>query len=369
MKNAVKIAFVIIGSLVGAGFASGKEIFSFFFIYGKIGVLGMFIACAIISFVIFKVFEICNENEIDNYEQFCNVLKNSNNNRLFYVFKNDNNSKLKLYKNDKYNFSNVLNSIVNIFLLITFFVMIAGFSSFLKQEFNINKIIGSLIIIIMCYFIFLRNINGLIKISNYLIPILIVFIICISVKNLNFVENYNNIFGLETAAAGALWRKSIFHGMVRSVLYACYNCVVLIPVLIPLRTKLKNSKIVFFTSVITGGLLLVLSFSIYNILLQGNSEIYALDMPIIGVVKSFGKFYKIMYVFIIIISILTSAISAGFGFLNNCSKNEKDFKRNLVLISVLAIVLSQVGFSTLVELLYPVLGVFGSFEILIVIFQ
>ena len=35
MKNIVKIVFVIIATLVGAGFASGKEIFSFFFSYGK----------------------------------------------------------------------------------------------------------------------------------------------------------------------------------------------------------------------------------------------------------------------------------------------------------------------------------------------
>ena len=36
MKNIIKIVFVIIGTLVGAGFASGKEIYSFFFIYGKL---------------------------------------------------------------------------------------------------------------------------------------------------------------------------------------------------------------------------------------------------------------------------------------------------------------------------------------------
>lgn len=33
MKNVLKIVLVIIGTMVGAGFASGKEIYSFFFVY------------------------------------------------------------------------------------------------------------------------------------------------------------------------------------------------------------------------------------------------------------------------------------------------------------------------------------------------
>lgn len=172
-KNIVKVALVIIGTLVGAGFASGKEIYSFFFVYGKTGILGMILSSAIIGYVIYKVFKICNENKIDTYHDFCELIGNSAGNK-----------KLTL----------ILNNIVNIFLVITFFVMIAGFSSFLKQEFNVNRIIGSMLIIIVCYFIFLNNINGLIKISNYLIPILIVFIVCISLKNTGVLENFDRIF-------------------------------------------------------------------------------------------------------------------------------------------------------------------------------
>lgn len=33
--------FVIIGIIIGAGFASGKEIYTFFFIYGPKGIIGL----------------------------------------------------------------------------------------------------------------------------------------------------------------------------------------------------------------------------------------------------------------------------------------------------------------------------------------
>ena len=111
--------------------------------------------------------------------------------------------------------------------------------------------------------------------------------------------------------------------------------------------------------------LLVLSFAIYNLLLQGNLEIYALEMPIIGVVKKYNNFYKVAYIAIIGISILTSAVSAGCGFLNNCSHNKKQFKSNLITMSIAAVVVSQIKFSTFVNLLYPVLGLIGMLEIVL----
>ena len=41
MKNISKITFVLIGAIIGAGFASGKEIYIFFFSHGIKGIIGM----------------------------------------------------------------------------------------------------------------------------------------------------------------------------------------------------------------------------------------------------------------------------------------------------------------------------------------
>ena len=60
MKDILKIVFVIIGTLIGAGFASGQEIYLFFFSYGIKGLIGIFISSIIIGFVIYKTFNIIN---------------------------------------------------------------------------------------------------------------------------------------------------------------------------------------------------------------------------------------------------------------------------------------------------------------------
>ena len=64
MKKILKIVFVIIGTLIGAGFASGQEIYSFFYVYGKKGIIGLILSALIMSIVIYKVLKIIKEKGI-----------------------------------------------------------------------------------------------------------------------------------------------------------------------------------------------------------------------------------------------------------------------------------------------------------------
>ena len=329
----------------------GKRFILSFLYINIIGIIGMIASSLIIGMTIYKVLKITQSNNINTYQDFCNLIGNK--------------KRINSFGN---NIAVILNNVVNIFLLITYFVMIAGFSSFMKQEFNLNGFIASAIIIVICYFIFLRNVSGLIKISNYLIPILITFIFYISLKNLDFINNYNNIFNTQTneATAAITANSNAIQALIKSVLYASYNCIILIPVLITLNSQIKSKNNIFLISITSAIILTLLSFAIYNILLQGNVEQFNLEMPIIGIVKKYGLIYKNAYLLIIGISIFTTAVSNGCGFLNNCSKDEKSFKRNLILMSISAIFLSQIPFSTLVNLLYPVLGIVGIIEIIVI---
>ena len=70
MKNVLKISFVIIGTMIGAGFASGQEINLFFNCYGNIGILGMILSCLLTGFIIYQVFQILQKRNIHNYSEF-----------------------------------------------------------------------------------------------------------------------------------------------------------------------------------------------------------------------------------------------------------------------------------------------------------
>ena len=151
----LKVVFVIIGTLIGAGFASGQEVNTFFFSFGIKGLIGIILSSFIIGIVIYKTFKIIYKNNINNYKEFLNCL----------------------LKNEKIN--NITNSIINIFILVSFYVMIAGFGAYLQQELNLNSIIGSSILAILCLILFKTNVNGLVKVNEVLIPILIIIVILI----------------------------------------------------------------------------------------------------------------------------------------------------------------------------------------------
>lgn len=151
----LKVVFVIIGTLIGAGFASGQEIYVFFFSFGIKGLIGIIVSSCMIGIIIYKTLKIVLKNNISNYKELLN----------------------KLIKNQKV--KELTNLIVNIFILISFYVMIAGFGAYLKQEFNINSIIGSGILALLCLILFKTNIKGFVKVNEILIPILIFIIVII----------------------------------------------------------------------------------------------------------------------------------------------------------------------------------------------
>lgn len=150
-----KVVFVIIGTVIGAGFASGQEIYSFFFSFGTKGLIGILISSLIIGITIYKTFKILHKNNIDYYGDFLNIFN----------------------KNKKIN--NITSTIINIFILVSFYIMIAGFGAYLQQELQLNSIIGSSILAILCLILFKTNVNGLIKVNEILIPILIIIVIFI----------------------------------------------------------------------------------------------------------------------------------------------------------------------------------------------
>lgn len=125
MKNGLKIVFVIIGTLIGAGFASGQEMYIFFFSYGMKGVLGILISSSLMGVIIDKTFQIIKKENIKDYKQFLDI--------VFPTKKKEQ----KKYLNFKY----MVNVTINLFILITFFIMIAGFGAYLEQELGLNGLI------------------------------------------------------------------------------------------------------------------------------------------------------------------------------------------------------------------------------------
>ena len=333
MKNVLKVVFVIIGTLIGAGFASGQEVYLFFFSYGMKGLIGILISSIIIGVVIYSTFNILNKYKINTYKDFLNILITKN-------------TKLKI----------IANFIINIFILITFFIMIAGFGAYFEQEIGINRLVGSLILAIITFIVFMTSIKGVVKVNELIVPILIGFIFIIgiiSIKNIHILNLENYVI-----------RTNYTNFALSAVLYSSYNSILLIPVLITLNNYVKNKKQIFYISFISAIVTILLSVIIFLLLVRVDVDISKLEMPVVYVVSNMFKILRYIYGVIILGSIFTTAISLGVSFLQNTAKNKKGYTQISIIMCITSVIISKFGFSNLVSLLYPIFGYLGLIQIL-----
>ncbi len=332
MIEVISITLVIIGALIGAGFASGQEIFSFFYIYGKNGIYGILIMSILIGIFIYKSLKIIYQKQVYNYNDFLNLF----------------------IKNTK--IRNVILWIVNVLLLVSFYIMVAGFGAYFEQEIGINRIIGSIVLNLLCVIVFFSNIKGVLKASNLIVPFLIFFIFFIGIKNIvqirtiDFYQMKNN------------WILSM-------LIYNSYNFILLMPVLISLKKQITKEKNIKKVSILVTIIILILSISIFFLLLNANiKEIENQEMPIVYIISNYFNKYKKIYAFIVLASIFTTAISVGIGFLQNISKNSNSYPQFVLFMCITSLLMSNIGFSKLLNFIYPVFGYIGILQIVIIFF-
>ncbi len=336
IKNIYKITFVIIGTIIGAGFASGQEIYTFFNKYGFEGLIGICISISLMSYIIYKTFKIIIENNINSYEDFITIIMPE-----------------RFRKNKIIN--HTINNIINIFLLICFNIMVAGFATYFVQELNISKWIGAIVIIILTFITLSNSINGVIKINTYLIPIIILLIVFLGI---NKIKN-TQIVSIEN--------KSSLYWIVSSILYASYNSITLIPILISLKRQLSTKKETVLISFLVGTIMLTLSVIIFLLMNTYIKEIEQIEIPIVYIASTLGKSFKYIYGIVILIAIFTTAIGSGYGFLSNVTKKRKTYMLCAGAMCIGAIFMGQISFSNLINILYPVFGYLGIAQIIFLI--
>lgn len=330
-----KIIFVLIGTFVGAGFASGKEVFNFFTIYSFNGILSIFIFSFLLFLLINKCLYIKTNLQLESYNEFI------------------------LYLEKKYKFFNhkFFLIIINIFLASSFYIMIVAISSLFDYQFNIAKFFTIIWCIFICYFIFYKkNINFICIINSILMPFLILFIISLcmfntNLNNINFneVNNFSNIF------------IAIFMGL----LYFSYNSLLLIPIVFDLKITEKKDN--FKISLIFSLIILLITFLINLLLLSFFNLVFDLELPILFVSNSSIKIFSCFYFFIILSAIFTTMISSGYSFVSNFKKN--NFKIKLIVFLLFSFIFCIFSFSSLINFFYPLFGLLGFTQIFLILFD
>jgi uncharacterized membrane protein YkvI len=330
-----QVATVFIGTIVGAGLASGKEITEFFTQYGIESFLGI-IACGIFYILISSIIsKISIDHNLNSYSDVMNIVS-----------------------------PNILGKLTG--LITTFFlissasIILAGSGALINQFFQLPKIIGSLIMIFIAVIFLLRDTEGLIEVNSFIVPALIVTITLITVLYFAFCKDivtFKNIANFPPKKSGIL---------MSTILYAGYNTLSASGVLVPISNQMKKTKIMI-TGVIIGAIGLTILCLMINLLLTVNQPyIYNYEIPLLFVANRFGNVIQALLLVIIWLEMFSTEVSDIYSIsktLNNTFNIE--FKKGIFIVIAFALIISQFGFGNLINKLYPMFGVLS----LIFIFQ
>lgn len=238
--------------------------------------------------------------------------------------------------------------------------MISGFGAYFEQQLGIDSLIGSIILAILCYIVFMTSTKGIVKVSTIIVPFLIFFIIYIGIQILGIID-------ISNIQQYTINNNNSLMFILKSILYSSYNSILLIPVLITLKDYLKNNRINKYTSILTTIIVATLSIILFLILSEIDVNIENLEMPAVYLVSKISKILAIIYGFIILSSIFTTSISIGNSFIQNICEKKKSYQHIALIMCITSIFVSKIGFSNLVQILYPFFGYLGIIQIIKII--
>jgi len=332
--SALKVAATYIGTVVGAGFATGQEVLQFFARFGISGLGGLFITTVL--FIIFG-YIILSLGSILHARSHLEIIQ---------------------YSGGKY-LGTIIDAVITIFLFGTFAVMIAGNGALFEQQLKLPPMVGNVIMAVLTALTVLTGINGVINSISFVVPFLLSTVMLTSL--LSIVQNPVNL----TAAPIIIHPKGFFNNwFLATVLYVSYNTVISIAILGPLGNETQNKRAVR-NGAILGGLGLGFGAAMIFFALSGYmTNIGNLEVPMLYIAGSISPMLQVIYAVVLIAEIYTTAVSSLYGFTSRIIDMQKKPVKGRYIVTgstVVALLSSRLGFSNLVMYLYPLIGYCGMF--------
>ncbi len=311
--------FLILSAIIGVGFASGKEIYVFFFNFGQASILGLIVFALLYLYLFFIIDYIKSKIKIKSYNEF--------NAEIF----------------------GGLCKISNFVMLINFAItsagMLAGADYLFKTFFNVGYHIPSILLSVLICLLLVGGMGKIKAVSNLIIPIMITAIVINSIKNINPINVKFNI----TAKNGVM---AIYYGL----LFGINNFVAALPVIF--ETKLKSKgKVLVIASIC---LIILL-----NILVLASNH-FSTDMPMFEASKNVSNWFYYIYFLTLILALFSTLMICSYNMQTIIFRNNKSLFSALVIV-ILNLILSQFGYAFIVKYLYVVSGIISSIYILLLI--
>ena len=331
MKQSLQIGGAFVGIIVGAGFASGKEIILYFTSYGYKGILGALIATLGFAFVGMCIAQISSR------------LRTTSHKDLIYQI------------SGKY-VGFVVDYLLSFFLFGVAVIMFAGAGSTLEQMFGLPIWVGSLFMIVLTIVTVMMNVKSITNIIAMLTPYLLAIVMVIAVYSITTMD----VTFAEQVVIAEQQEQVASNWWIAALLYVSFNIGVCFSMLTVVSGSIRNEKVAGMGGIIGGLLLGALMLLINLSMLAKMDTIAGLDIPMLQLANEIHPIVGILMSIALLGMIYNTAVGMFYSFTVRFFKPSKpSFKAAVIFIGILGFIASLVGFTTLVSKVYAAMGYIG----------
>lgn len=329
MGRAWGLAGAYAGSIIGAGFASGQELFHFFGTFGALGLWGMGLAGLLFTLIGGLVFELARKIESDSHHTL--IL------RLFgkYV-------------------GYLVDAVLTVFLFGTLGVMLAAAGALFSEQLGLSFSAGVILTALLTGAISRSEPRRILRLNGLIVAVLVLLTFIVLVPVITHL-------GLPVSSRGAMLPSLVpANWLAGAVLYSSFNVVLALSPLSALGRELTSKAEAFLGAAIGSALLVVTGGIMLLALLQNPDLIADAQLPLLVLIKRNLPPGAALYTLVLYLALLTSCVAITYGLGHRLAAGHSlSARRVSAWLPLLAIPLAYLGFGNLVQSLYPVIGYTG----------
>lgn len=313
--------FLIMGTMIGAGYASGREIWQFF---GVDSILAIILFALMFGISCHVIMTISFEHQTQHYMPVLQALLGK-----------------KL--------TGVYDIMIILYLFTTTMIMMAGGGASLEMMkvpyWPGIAIIGGLVILL-----FFRDVEGVLSMNTFILPVLITLLVTVLA-----------VFFF-SGGAGIPISWSTQRHWPSALTFTAFNVLPLIAVLSAVGGGIKRKGEIWIASIGSGTVLGAISLLYNQSLLKVSNDMMVYEIPLFAILKHYPYFMIVVMSALLWFAIYTTAVSGVFGLVSRI-RSVLHWPAWLLAFVIIAAMtpLTSFGFSKLIEVLYPIYGVLNLY--------
>lgn len=313
--------FLIVGTIIGAGYASGRELWEFF---GAESGLAIVLFAVLFSISCAVILTVSKKEQTTHYLP---VLEKVLGKRLAKAY----------------------DVMIILYLFSVTVIMLAGAGATL-EVYHIPTWLGIIVNGFLVVIIFIKGTSGMTKINALLIPILIVCLLAVLLVYQHSI-GFTFSFNLQEQKN---WPSSLT--------FTSLNILPIIAVLGAVGNQINHRGEIYIASIGSGVILGTVSYIYNESLLTVAQEIIFYEIPLFVILKHYPSVMVLAISLVLWLAIYTTAASGVLGLLSRIrvKVTGEPWVIALLLVALMA-PLTLFGFSTLISILYPLYGILNLY--------